>query len=360
MFKFKIPLIIALITILFIFTNTAEAKGIQGPQGPDGQQGPEGKKGPVGSKGFRGDKGQEGAEGPRGQTGEVGQKGDTGPKGDVGALNPLSQIFTCGDSTALVGVWFRVVEAVVSKSISECSIKIDASLNLTGYCHDPQSGVINAIKNGTATFSSNCSVGFTINFKDGGSSTSRAFLNRAGDTLVGNFHNSTGNYGPFPAIKGDIGEVLVGMDGPAGGVIFYLTDGGRHGLEAAPVDQTLGSGVAWGCDSKSIGTSAAVGTGAKNTTAIVNGCSDTESAAKIADDYILNGYSDWYLPSENELALLLNASVVSGLQEYEQYWSSTESGGNTRQYAYSRFPNSNSSYSSLKYYLQQVRAIRSY
>ena len=328
MFKFKIPLIIALITILFIFTNTAEAKGIQGPQGPDGQQGPEGKTGPVGSKGLRGDKGQEGAEGPRGQTGEVGQKGDTGPKGDVGALNPLSQIITCGDSTALVGVWFGVVNGVSPKNTQECSIKIDASRNLTGYCHDIQKDYVYAIKNGVATFDNQCVVSFIINYKNGASSTSRAMINKAGDTLVGTYKNNYGDYGTFSAIPGDIGEFLVGMDGPAGGVVFYSTNDRRHGLEAAPVDQS--SSAIWGCINKEIGTSMAVGSGAANTVAIIAGCKETNIAAKIADDYVLNGYSDWFLPSSGELYVLFqNKDIVGNFSNAGTYWSSTENGSQT-------------------------------
>ena len=36
----------------------------------------------------------------------------------------------------------------------------------------------------------------------------------------------------------------IGDIGPAGGWVFYVTDDGLHGLEAAPVDQ---ANAAWGC-----------------------------------------------------------------------------------------------------------------
>ena len=36
----------------------------------------------------------------------------------------------------------------------------------------------------------------------------------------------------------------IGDTGPAGGIVFYVTDGGLHGLEAAPEDQDRGE---WGC-----------------------------------------------------------------------------------------------------------------
>jgi hypothetical protein len=323
MFKFKITLVIAVFTVGFIFTNTAQAKGIQGPQGPDGQQGPIGKTGPVGSKGLRGDKGLEGAEGPRGQTGDKGATGSAGFIGNTGQLNPLSQIINCGDSTALVGVWFGVVNGVSPKSTQECSIKIDASRNLTGYCHDIQKDYVYVIKNGSATFDNQCVVSFNISYTNGATSTSRAIINKAGDTLVGTYKNNYGDYGTFSAIPGDVGEFLVGMVGPAGGVVFYSTDSGRHGLEAAPVDQS--SSVTWGCINKKIGTSMPVGSGAANTAAIIAGCKETNIAAKIADDYVLNGYSDWFLPSSGELYVLYqNKDIVGNFTKAATYWSSTE------------------------------------
>ena len=36
----------------------------------------------------------------------------------------------------------------------------------------------------------------------------------------------------------------IGKTGPAGGIVFYVTDGGLSGLEAAPTDVST---VVWGC-----------------------------------------------------------------------------------------------------------------
>jgi Protein of unknown function (DUF1566) len=121
----------------------------------------------------------------------------------------------------------------------------------------------------------------------------------------------------------------IGDNGPAGGKVFYLSDKtGFHGLEAAPTDQS--SGAVWGCYNKLIGASGtAVGTGAANTAAIVAGCSEANTAAKIADAYVLNGYTDWYLPSQDELNLLyqqktvVGGFVVGGFAN-NNYWSSSQ------------------------------------
>ena len=118
----------------------------------------------------------------------------------------------------------------------------------------------------------------------------------------------------------------IGDNGPAGGKVFYVTDAtGLHGLEAAPVDQS--SVAAWGCYGATIAGAdgTAVGTGAANTADIVAGCAEANTAAKIADAYALNGYTDWYLPSKDELNLLYQQKTVVGGFATLYYWSSSES-----------------------------------
>lgn len=135
----------------------------------------------------------------------------------------------------------------------------------------------------------------------------------------------------------------IGDRGPAGGLVFYVTDDGAHGLEAAPVDQSRGA--AWGCSGTRIsgGGDKAVGTGVQNTAEIIAGCSKGLIAARIADAYTLNGYDDWFLPSQNELKemwLKLADSDGDGRNKgtddpnnlggftINSYWSSSEVGGN--------------------------------
>ena len=109
-----------------------------------------------------------------------------------------------------------------------------------------------------------------------------------------------------------------------GGIVFYL-DGNGGGLVCAESDQN--AIVHWGCYGTTIGgTGTSIGTGAANTTSITAGCSETDFAARLCHDLVLNGYSDWFLPSKDELNLMyqnLKPAGIGGLAE-GTYWSSSE------------------------------------
>ena len=73
----------------------------------------------------------------------------------------------------------------------------------------------------------------------------------------------------------------IGDTGPAGGIVFYVTGGGLHGLEAAPADL---SQTVWGCADTVIAGAdgTGIGTGAQNTVDILAGCSTRPIAASVA------------------------------------------------------------------------------
>lgn len=120
-----------------------------------------------------------------------------------------------------------------------------------------------------------------------------------------------------------------------GGVIAYIFQasdlgyvaGEEHGIIAAVSDQS--TNAPWGCSGTYItGTFSFVGSGQANTTAILAGCSTAGTAAKICDDYSVTvsgvTYSDWYLPSYDELNIMyLNKVAIGGFQN-QYYWSSSE------------------------------------
>jgi hypothetical protein len=117
----------------------------------------------------------------------------------------------------------------------------------------------------------------------------------------------------------DSGTYPIGGTGPAGGHIFYdkgsYSNGWRY-LEAAPAS-TEWTDKEWGSFGILIGgTETGIGTGQSNTTIIVtwlNNNSDdtlgdvtykTDRAAYLCDALTVGVYSDWFLPSKDELNLM--------------------------------------------------------
>ena len=279
-----------MVFMLLIVANTALAAGTAGSQGPTG---PAGAKGSVG---LKGDKGLQGAVGSVGKTGATGAKGATGPKGDkgpagasqglqgvqglAGPLGPKGDAgprgpagsAQAGNTVGDMQYWDGSQWQLIPLPSPLPAAPLTATLSLC---------------NGLPTWAANC----------------------------------------VPVSNGTV--YSIGATGPAGGIVFYLTDNtGLHGLEAAPVDQP---NAPWGCNGASIpvttGTpvgNGAVGTGAANTQAIVAGCADAGTAAKVAEAYTLNGFTDWYLPSKDELNFLYAQKSVVGGFANTNYWSSSE------------------------------------
>ncbi len=116
-------------------------------------------------------------------------------------------------------------------------------------------------------------------------------------------------------ITAEIGDIM------EGGYLFYIDETGEHGLVAALEDLTDGAtdpngwgfnGYEWGCYDESVdgADGTPIGTGYQNTMAIVNqGCATLSggvTGAQAALDYESEGYSDWYLPSKDELVEMYN------------------------------------------------------
>ncbi len=122
----------------------------------------------------------------------------------------------------------------------------------------------------------------------------------------------------------------IGDRGPAGGYVFYVFDNGAHGFEAGLVD--LGP-TTWGCTDTAIPDaeypieSSSIGLGASATNAILNSCSEPGIAARLAHEYTLNGYSDYFLPSFHELIELFKYKDNIGGFLSTNYWSSSEFSG---------------------------------
>jgi hypothetical protein len=166
-----------------------------------------------------------------------------------------------------------------------------------------------------------------------------------------------------------------------GGIVFYVYDGGLHGLIAARADQIGTDGMQWynGIDKLTGTTGDGVNAGAMNTALIVaTQIDDTPAAnfaAKVAADYSVQKdgvtpctgsasetcYGDWYLPSKKELKLLykkrdvVGGFVLNGIDN--RYWSSTE---DNIYFAWSTDIGDGAEDTNLKSAIFRVRAVRAF
>lgn len=161
--------------------------------------------------------------------------------------------------------------------------------------------------------------------------------------------------------------------GPAGGLIFYddMASGavdvvGYRYLEAAPAGQR----AAWSSVINTLvgpigtvtGTRTGIGTGKQNTLNII--AQSATSAANLCSGTLF-GYSDWFLPSQDELKAIWDNIVKNGsgyysaVGGYEQfyYWSSSELSASLVWYKYFSEGGQNQTY---KKDVICVRAVRAF
>ena len=140
----------------------------------------------------------------------------------------------------------------------------------------------------------------------------RAYATNSAGTAYGNEISFNSGY--------EVGTSL------GGGIVFY-NDGLGHGLICASEDQSISA--QWGCYGSVIGSfSNDIRSGKENTAKIVEKCENEGYAAKLCNDLIFKKYSDWYLPSTDELVLMyqnLYMHKIGNLYGH-YYWSSSEYG----------------------------------
>ena len=163
----------------------------------------------------------------------------------------------------------------------------------------------------------------------------------------------------------------VGDTGPAGGIIIYddEADGtddiaDYRYLEMAP-DDCSGT-YAWTTSSFWLGTTSKdIGEGKNNTEEILSNFGSTVAeAAAAADSYTNNGYSDWFLPSNEEFNLIIDLDSEFddyNLDSNKGYWQSSEYSTLKAYYCYGDYYNAPSTGTiSTKTQHYTVRAIRQF
>jgi hypothetical protein len=198
----------------------------------------------------------------------------------------------------------------------------------------------------TATITLTAKSGYTL------TGVEANFFTVAGADTVTNAADSGVVTAVFPATY-SIGDI-----GPSGGYVFYenpnyIADGWRY-LEAAPADVVVvldepnyshifGYYRVEGATTE-VGTATGIGTGKTNTDTLVAAMGDAaytsnmtstttmtgEYAARLCDIHEAGGFSDWFLPSKDELNLMYQNLLVQDLGGFSDkyYWSSSETNAN--------------------------------
>ncbi|OUR91055.1 hypothetical protein A9Q87_11300 [Flavobacteriales bacterium 34_180_T64] len=178
----------------------------------------------------------------------------------------------------------------------------------------------------------------------------------------------------------------IGDIGPAGGFVFYVNNDGG-GMEIAPISTQFQS--QWGCYSTDLsGTQSAFGTGISNTNLILQYHNDIDFynnpeqcqavdpvsgvfvqsvgdvAAKNCDDFVFNGFDDWYLPSIDELHLVYTNLHAQGLGDFSDAFlflaSSTQDPENHWRFLIVNFDDNGAIWGDPKSDLVNHRAVRSF
>tara|TARA_B100000575_G_C22940577_1_gene544450 strand:- start:120 stop:818 length:699 start_codon:yes stop_codon:yes gene_type:complete len=123
-----------------------------------------------------------------------------------------------------------------------------------------------------------------------------------------------------------------------GGIVFYIDETGFNGLISSIEDAGK---FEWGCMTELGMFNTQIGSGYQNSWDIVNNCFEDSTAASVALAYVSGGYTDWFLPSKDELVEMYNTignggpqGNIGGFEEDEgfdvggdwntNYWSSSE------------------------------------
>lgn len=154
-----------------------------------------------------------------------------------------------------------------------------------------------------------------------------------------------------------------------GGKVAYILGSGDPGYDAnvqhglIVTASNISDGLKWYNGSVvTTSTATGFGTGPSNTTTIISIQGAGSYAAQLCEDLDQNGYTDWYLPSKDELNKLNANRTASGIGMTAYYWSSSEAASGTawQQNFAGTATGSGTQAATNKSFANRVRAVRSF
>ena len=155
----------------------------------------------------------------------------------------------------------------------------------------------------------------------------------------------------------------------AGGYVFYIdTTTGLHGVVCDTTDlmDTTSPTIPWSIvnnyPSSAIVSNTDIGTGYSNTDTILKYFDSLPNAASICNAYNGGGYTDWYMPSKDELNLMFLNLAGRGYGNFSptNYWSSSDLVFDTKSYAWAQYFVDGNQYYFNKSLPLHVRAVRKF